>query len=134
MAWSLLDPVTASIEKALDLRSRQHALVVTNLANSDTPGFKARKLDFHRSMARLQRGDAGMPTRTHTAHLGGESDSDAALVVQMVEPSAWAGDGNSVDPQREMAVLTENQMLYNASIEVINRRIGLLRYVVGEGK
>lgn len=134
MAWSLLDPITASIEKVLDLRSRQHGLVVTNLANSDTPGFKARKLDFHRSMARLQQGIAGSPMRTHRAHLGGESGNDASLVIDMVAPPPWAGDGNSVDPQREMAVLTENQMLYNASVEVINRRIGLMRYVIGEGK
>ena len=127
---NLLDPVTASIEKLLDLRTRQHAMTVANLANADTPGYRARHVDFGRSLARLLR-DAG-PARTHEAHLSGNGLSE--VVIRQVEPPPWAGDGNSVDPQREMAVLTENQLLYNASIEIFNRRLGLLRYVVSEGR
>ena len=132
MSLVLLDPVTASIEKALDLRTRQQAMIAANLANSDTPGYRARHIDFGRSLARLLRQQATAPMQTHAAHQGAEVSR--AVVVEMQEPQPWAADGNSVDPQREMAVLTENQLLYNASIEIFNRRLGLLRYAVSEGK
>jgi flagellar basal-body rod protein FlgB len=132
MSLNLLDPVTAAIDKVLDLRTRQQAMAAANLANADTPGYKARHVDFGKSLSRLLRQQASQPARTHAAHMGDESSR--AVVVRTVEPHPWAADGNSVDPQREMAVLTENQLLYNASIEIFNRRLGVLRYAVSEGK
>ena len=130
MNWSLLDSVTSAIEKALDLRTRQHAMTVSNMANQDTPGYRARHVDFGRSMARLM--------RAHQQELRGQAgpgvDPNDQVVIELQEPPPWSADGNSVDPTRETAVLTENQLLYNASIEVLNRRIGLLRYAVTEGK
>jgi flagellar basal-body rod protein FlgB len=131
MTISLLDPVTASIEKVLDLRTRQQAMAAANLANADTPGYRARHVDFGRSLARLLGTHVGM-ARTHAGHMG--DGADEAVVVRTVDPPPWAADGNSVDPQREMAVMTENQLLYNASIEILNRRMGLLRYAVSEGR
>lgn len=132
MGLNLFDPVTASIEKVLDLRTRQHATTVANLANADTPGYRARHVDFARSLARLLSDRESTAAQTHDAHLLGNALSE--VVVELVDPHPWAADGNSVDPQREMAVLTENQLLYNASIEIFNRRLGLLRYAVSEGK
>ena len=131
MAAPLLDSVTVALEKVLDLRSRQHELTVTNLANADTPGFEARKVDFARSLRRML-GQAGEPVRTHRAHLGASEGATPIVELEVAPP--WAGDGNSVDPQREMAVLTENQLLYTASVEMLNRRVGLLRYAVSEGR
>jgi flagellar basal-body rod protein FlgB len=127
MSWTLLDPITTAIEKVLDLRTRQHAMTVTNLANGDTPGFRARHVDFGRSLSNLLRSGGVGGT-------GPTTSVDDAMEIELAQAPAWAADGNSVDPQREMAVLTENQMLYSASIEVLNRRVGLMRYVVTEGK
>ncbi len=125
MSWTLLDPITSAIEKVLDLRTRQHAMTVTNLANGDTPGFRARHVDFGRSLSNL----------LSSSGVDGSSTSiDDAMEIELTQAPAWAADGNSVDPQREMAVLTENQMLYSASVEILNRRVGLMRYVVTEGK
>lgn len=127
MGFNLLDPITTSIEKVLDLRTRQHAMTVANLANADTPGFRARHVEFGRSLANLLRaaaqGDGPSP-----------AGFEDGVEIELIDPPAWAADGNSVDPQREMAVLTENQMLYSASVEVLNRRMGLLRYAVTEGR
>lgn len=125
MSSTLLDPISAAIEKVLDLRTRQHAMTVTNLANSDTPGFRARHVDFGRSLANLMRASEAGPS---AASLG------EAIEVKLADAPAWAADGNSVDPQREMAILTENQMLYSASVEILNRRVGLLRYAFSEGR
>ncbi len=126
MGWNLLDPVTTSIEKVLDLRTRQHAMTVTNLANNDTPGFRARHIDFGRSLSNLLRASAS--GSSSSAPLGDP------IEVELEQPAAWSADGNSVDANREMAVLTENQMLYSASVEMLNRRVGLLRYVITEGR
>ncbi len=132
MSLNLLDPVTAAIDRVLDLRTRQQGMAAANLANADTPGYRARHVDFGKSLTRLLRMQASQPVKTHGAHLG--DDASRAVVVRTVDPHPWAADGNSVDPQREMAVLTENQLLYNASIEIFNRRLGMLRYAVSEGK
>ena len=131
MSDSVLDPVSTAITKMLDLRSRQHELVTTNIANADTPGFKARHIDFDATLERMLR-DAPQPTATHEGHLGAGGTREA--VVELADPAGWSLDGNSVDPQREMAVLTENQLLYTAGIEILSRRMAVLRYAIGEGK
>jgi len=131
MAFQLVDPVTANLVGVLDLRTRQHGLIVANLANADTPHYRARRLDFREALTQhLVRG--GAVARTHGAHLHSQGPDDRA--VRLVEAPPWAMDGNSVDPQRELAVLTENQLLYSASVEILNRRMGMLRYAINEGR
>lgn len=107
---------------ALGLRSQRAELLANNLANADTPGYKARDLDF-RAILAGQAGGGERLRRTHERHL------DAAVGAAGGEPLyrqplQSSIDGNTVDTQIEQAEFMKNAMAYEASLRFLNGRIG----------
>ena len=116
---------------ALTLRSARAGVLADNLANADTPGFKARDIDFREAMAQAV-GDADTQAvrleRTHQAHLEG----DAAGMRGGLEPSYRiptqpSVDGNTVDSQIEKAAFMDNAVRYQATLGFLDNRIQSLR-------
>ena len=122
--------------QALGVESRRAQLLAANLANADTPNFKARDLDFKAALA-----DAGAPAagelplrRTQGAHqsaAGSSGSNDPALQYRV--PMAPALDGNTVDTQLEQASFAENAVRYQATLTLLNSRLrGLLTAITGQ--
>ena len=128
------DPLIGGLRTVLDLRLQQHALTASNLANADTPGFKAKVIDFQKVLAEAVHG-AGELRTTDPRHLqpGGADLHDDPPVLE-IEPPPWALDGNSVLPERETARLTENSMMYDAVARGLQRKLAMLRYAVSDGR
>jgi len=123
--------------EALKLRSHRAELIANNLANADTPDFKARDIDFRAALASA--GAAGAPLHLSTsqsAHLGGPaSDSATAFAGSLKYRTALAPslDGNTVDVQVEQAAFAENAVRYQATLTFINSRLrGLLTAITGQ--
>lgn len=123
--------------EALKLRSHRAELIANNLANADTPDFKARDIDFRAALATA--GAAGAPLHLSTsqsAHLGGPaSDSATAFAGSLKYRTALAPslDGNTVDVQVEQAAFAENAVRYQATLTFINSRLrGLLTAITGQ--
>ncbi|MSP55817.1 MAG: hypothetical protein EXR69_09480 [Myxococcales bacterium] len=120
--FRLFDSVGAGVHQALDLRQVQHALSAANLANADTPGYRARELPFGMFLAdaveAAQRGDSASYTDQ----------------IREIEPVAWALDGNSVSPEAEAVKLTENSLFYNALSTGMSRHLALLRFAASNGR
>jgi flagellar basal-body rod protein FlgB len=125
--------------QALGLEARRAQLLAANLANADTPNFKARDLDFKAALA--QAGGTGgpgataLPLRaTQAAHIGmaaAGADNDPALLYRV--PLAPALDGNTVDPQLEQASFAENAVRYQATLTLLNARLrGLMTAITGQ--
>ena len=122
---------------ALDVRGRRTELIANNLANADTPGYKARDLDFRAAMARA----AGeQPTQgvhlstTRPGHIGGAAAADASTGPDLKyrTPLAPALDGNTVDAQLEQAAFAENAVRYQATLTFLNSKFrGLLTAIMG---
>jgi len=113
------------LEKALDLRSMRHHLIVSNIANKDTPNYKAFDLMVEEEMARsTNTGDATELKRTDDAHLSKRRSSgmSGAMGRATGQEFSLRGDGNSVDIDREMANLSENNLLYDALAQVVSRK------------
>ena len=119
----LFDGMYDGLEQVMDLRSRQHALTATNLANSNTPGFKARELDFD-SLLRdvMERATDGDPVQ------------ESEIEVHEIPLSVWSRDENSVDPEHETAKMSSNTLLYNAVATGTARRLQLLQFAASDGK
>ena len=128
----------AILERALDLRSMRHELLVTNVANLDTPGYRAVDLDFSRELDRAQGrlGDVTLAV-AHPRHF--PYGPDEAGGVSFGHDETWpslqsvANDGNSVDLEREMAKLAENHLMHNAVAQILSRSFAKLRYSIDEG-
>ncbi len=122
---------------ALRVRSQRAELIANNLANADTPGFKARDVDFRAALAASGYGDAsgGLAlSTTQGRHVGGPAalgGADPAL--QYRQPLAPSLDGNTVDVQVEQASFAENAVRYQATLTFINSRLrGLMTAITGQ--
>lgn len=116
--------------QALALRSQRTEVVAANLANADTPNYKARDLDFKAAMANAM--GVEQPLKfTHAAHLQARGDQTGELLYRT--PTQMSLDGNSVDAEREKAVFAENALRYQASLRFLSSRVqGLLTAIKGE--
>ncbi|MCZ8129725.1 MAG: flagellar basal body rod protein FlgB [Steroidobacteraceae bacterium] len=111
-------------ERSLLLSGERVGVLAANIANADTPNYKARDIDFQSVLAGEQSSQGALPmARTNTAHLapGGELSTMAELKYRIpFQPSL---DGNTVEAPVEQAKFAENQVRYQASLMMINRRI-----------
>ncbi len=132
---NLIDQAFGSHATALQLRAERSQLLAANLANADTPGFKARDIDFKQALASAQ-GEAGPLVTTQAKHVGGinagvdAAQGTRALYRTPLQPSL---DGNTVDVATEQAAFGENSNRYLASLTFLNGRIrGLMTALRGE--
>jgi flagellar basal-body rod protein FlgB len=123
---------------ALKLRSKRAELLARNLANSDTPGFQARDIDFKAALASVrQEGGASTLATTRAGHFasgapGAEAGlSESAMMYRV--PVAPSADGNTVDVQLEQAAFGENAVKYQATLHFVNSKLrGLMTAITGQ--
>lgn len=118
--------------QALMLREKRGEVLAANLANADTPHFKARDLDF-KSVLSSARGSARQNlTRTRPGHLTPDMQMMGAS-IKYREPYNASLDGNTVEAQVEQARYAQNAVQYQASLRFINGRFaGLMTAIRGE--
>lgn len=130
-----IDNALGVMPHALSLRSQRTSVLANNIANADTPGFKARDIDFRTALQqRTQAADAqaSAPMRTHPDHLHITNHSSRAE-LQYRNPLMPALDGNSVDTQLEQAAFAENSTQFLTTLRMLNGRItGLMSAIKGE--
>ena len=122
----LFDNTIDTVAKSLDLYLIRHSVIADNIANAETPFFKARRVDFEAALQRAaEDGDNAPPTR------------DIASIKPEIseEPFSEMGqDLNTVDMDREMAAMSKNDVKYSASSQAISKKFALLKYAIGEGE
>ena len=101
----------------LDYRSARHKVIVSNIANLDTPDFKPQELTFATSLVEAAAKGSTTPltlTRTNNKHLPAGADQKANF------PTRQSGDKVEID--REMTSLAENNLMYNLTVELLSRK------------
>ena len=123
-------------EQALGFRAQRAEVLANNMANADTPNYKARDLDFAALLAeqsaKTQRGAVGLQ-RTDSRHIAAEGLSlgGASLAYRM--PSHASIDQNTVDLQLEQSSYAENAVNFQASFTFLNSKFkGLVSALRGE--
>lgn len=133
----IFDHTVNLLGAALDARMQRHEVLSSNLANADTPGFMPLDVDVQRATAQqLQAEEAkARPVAPELElELGAPEAAPAGdAVVPMAETSAGL-DGNGVDLDRNMAALAENGLEYGALARAVQKKLGILRYVVSDGQ
>lgn len=133
----IFDKSMVLLQKVLDLRLQNQQVIASNIANADTPGYSPVRLEFEGELQKAAaRPEDGPPAKTHNAHFpinGGNIESVQAKLVRTPDKSG-IGDGNSVSVDQEMVSLAENQLLYEAAAQILNKKLGLLKYVSQGGR
>jgi flagellar basal-body rod protein FlgB len=124
--------------KAMDLRAQRHALLVSNLANADTPGYKAFDLMVEESMQQQSGSKSNLNMiRTQPSHLPSAKANAPSVrpkIARLPEQDNLRGDGNTVDMDREMSSLSSNQLLFRASAQIVAKDLQLLKNVITGGR
>lgn len=110
----MLDPISNRIEHYMDLLSARQKLVASNIANIDTPGYKARDIDFQFEFMSLTKG--------------------ASPNVSEVQGLAVKNDGNNVSLDREARLLSENALRFNLAANLMHSQLTMVRSAIQEGK
>lgn len=132
-----LDSAIAPHADALTLRARRAEVLANNIANADTPNYKARDIDF-RSVFEGMTGSGNQQTpmqmaTTHAGHKAQIANPDFAADLMYRVPRQPAVDGNTVEVQEEMARYTDNALRYQASFEFLNSKFsGLKKAISGQ--
>lgn len=123
-------------EQALGFRAQRAEVLANNIANADTPHFKARDLDFASVLASQQQRQAnGAPAlqRTDWQHLDASGVELADPALRFRNPHHAAIDQNTVDLQVEQAHYAENAVQFQASFTLLNNKFkGLVTALRGE--
>ena len=121
-------------EYALTLRAERARVLAHNLANADTPGFKAQDIQFGKALQNAMSDQNSGLLTTHNKHFTGDNSmlGSGALLYRTPEQSD-TGDGNSVDSQKEQARFAENALQYQASLTFLSSKFkGLTKAIKGE--
>lgn len=120
-----LDQLFQFHQNALDLRAFRQQLLASNVANGDTPGYKARDIDFAAALNDAAAGRAVTLQATDPRHLSAAAHAEPAAVLyrSVQQPSI---DGNTVDMDVERNRFAENAVHYNANLTFLNSQIKLM--------
>lgn len=133
-----IDNVLGPLPNVLRVRSDRAAILASNLANADTPGFQARDIDFHEALELASSGaDNGNPLRRSAGranHIEIQStNSSAATQLRYRTPLIPSVDGNTVDAQTERAEMNKNNVQLAAAVQFLDGRVrGLRSAITGE--
>src|SRR5215813_1449538 len=109
----LLQGMTGSLERYLDLLSTRQKLVASNIANADTPGYKTQDIDFQFEFMSLTKGEHAQPIQP--------------------EGLAEKPDGNNVNLDREARLLSENQMRFNLASALVKGQLKSVQEAIQGG-
>ncbi|PCJ21897.1 MAG: flagellar basal body rod protein FlgB [Gammaproteobacteria bacterium] len=119
-------------EKTLTLRTQRAELLAHNIANADTPGYKAKDLDFAGIMDSMGVDPVRLST-SHSSHQGGLLNEFGQSDIKFRIPTSPSVDGNTVDAHREKASYVRNALQFQASFRFLNGRFtGMIGALKGE--
>lgn len=119
-------------QKALALRSQRAEVLASNIANADTPGYKARDIDFKSVLANASEQSSGSLARTNSRHIQINANMNTSNVLYRV-PGQPSLDGNTVDGLIEKSAFAENALHYQASLTFLDGKLkGMMAAFKGE--
>ncbi|RUO59034.1 flagellar basal body rod protein FlgB [Pseudidiomarina insulisalsae] len=128
----MLDKLANALEfqqQALALREQRQRVLANNIANADTPQFKAQDFNFQQALQRATQQQIApvAVTRTHAGHQQLTSAPATAASLSYRVPTQERLDGNTVDMDRERAAFLDNTLRYQADIQFMDDKVSGLR-------
>lgn len=126
---SLIDSAFGIHAEALRFRSQRSSVLAANIANSVTPGFKARDYDFREALQAASSGARLNLATTRAGHLNGGADTAYGGLLYRV-PTKVNEQGNSVESEVEQAAYADNAVRYQVSLQFLSGAISGLRLAI----
>jgi flagellar basal-body rod protein FlgB len=133
---SLFDKTTQALQTSIGMRQLRQNITASNIANAETPGYHAKKLDFEDALGRAMDIDGlrAMSTTNENHYAVGGKTASVRPDIYDNPVGEVTNDGNTVDLEKEMSTLAENGILYKAALQLINKKMAALKYAASEGR
>ena len=126
-------PAISHFEQALRFRALRNQVLSSNIANADTPNYKARDVDFGEALNSARQESIGL-TKTSDLHQRAWAMSTDGGKLKYRVPTQPSLDGNTVATDVEQAEFAENALQYRASLAFLDGSIRSLRYAIKGGE
>jgi flagellar basal-body rod protein FlgB len=130
-----LDAYLGVHPKALQLFGQRTSVLANNIANSDTPGYKAQDLDFRSVLSAAGGASQKLAlSASQSGHIGADAAGSAsALPLKYRVPLAPSLDGNTVDVPLEQAAFAENTVRYQSALTFLSDKFrNLMTAITGQ--
>lgn len=127
------DATLKALAASLNFRQLRQEVISSNVANAETPGYKSKRLDFEEALARAldidKQNSINAEDPRHFNVGGGGFDNLEPNVYE--DPNGVVTEnGNTVDRDQELAKMAENKIMFDATVQLINKKLGMLKYIV----
>jgi flagellar basal-body rod protein FlgB len=129
------DKTLQALSASLKFREMRNEVVTSNIANAETPGYKAKRVDFEEALARAMDVDGQQNLNvTEREHYNVGNGGFSNLQPEIYEDpnGVVAENGNTVDMETEMARMADNKLMYDATVQLINKKLGMLKYAINQ--
>ena len=127
------DGTLKAIAASLNMRQMRQEIISSNVANADTPGYKAKRIDFEEALAKaldIEKYRTMKNSEKKHFNVGGGGFETLEANVYEDPNGVVSADGNTVDQDQEMALMAKNRILYEAAVQLMNKKLGLLKYTI----
>lgn len=129
------DGGTKLYEHSLDVRGAIHETVAANIANEETPGYRAMRLPFKEALHTAVTGEGALlPMKTHAYHLPVIAESDRQFLSVTTPLQGGGADQNTVNLEEELTQMAENNLMYMAVAQFLSGRFDGWRSAINEGR
>lgn len=131
----IFGPAFDNLENALDIYKAKHSVIAGNIANVDTPGYKAKEIDFKDAFSgALQRSGIAMRNTNERHFRPASITSSASSYMREQVNNSLRNDGNNVNVDKEMMALSENSIMYDIATQAVSRNFESLKFAISQGR
>ena len=115
------------------MRQMRNEVISSNIANAETPGYKAKRLDFEEALSRAIDIDRTQTLKTQDQrhfNVGGGGFNNLAPEYYDDTNPAVSEDDNTVNRDDEMVRMADNKLMYDASVQLLNKKLGMMKYII----
>ena len=129
---SIFDRTIDGLSKAMDLTWKRNHAITSNIANAETPQYRAVDVNFGKELERAFGNSSSTLAQTDSQHLDVGGDQSSELVEDLT--GTEKADGNNVDIDIQMGQLAQNSYDYASAARLIRRQIGIIRTAIRDGR
>lgn len=128
----IFDRTVSGLNRAMDLSWKRNEVITANIANAETPQYRAQDLSFGKELENAFQSNDRVLTRTDSGHLDIAQNENATYIPDY--SGTTKADGNNVDIDMQMTQLAQNGSDYANAAQLIRRQIGLLRMAIRDAR
>ncbi len=136
-SFSIFGNTITTLENSLNIRARKHELIISNVANHDTPNYKAFDMVIEEEFNKIKNSKKELHlNKTNSEHLSlkPQINSTQPRILETSQQITLRGDGNTVNIDKEMSDMAENTLMYRASASLIASKFQGLKNIIRGGK